>query len=183
MGVVNYFLGSVRSLDNLSRKEKVRRLEKASISMSIKKYIYIYIYKIEGTVDGLTRARTLFKLRNTSYFLINLRSVMSSSSSKACSTALATYPAFLCWKSLMEASTGRVALSNAIIGVQTGTPTWESSLLSTTVYVTLAYLAPFWGSTSLEEWVFPPSTTFLPLWSLLSEGRWDWVGGLWLMKG
>ena len=59
--------------------------------------------------------------------------------------------------------------------------------MSTIVCITLACLAPFWASASWEEWHFPPSTTFLPfyslflLWSIGSAQR-DWVdervGGL-----
>lgn len=41
-------------------------------------------------VMGLTKARSLFKLRKTSCFLIVLRSAMSPGSSRACSVASAT---------------------------------------------------------------------------------------------
>ena len=50
----------------------------------------------ERAVRELTRVRSLFKLRNTSCFLIDLRSVMSSSSNKVYSTASITYPALPC---------------------------------------------------------------------------------------
>ena len=68
-------------------------------------------------VSGLTKARSLFKLRNTSCFLIDLRSAISPTSNKACSTLLATYLALPCWKSLIDASAGRAAPSNTKAGV------------------------------------------------------------------
>lgn len=41
-------------------------------------------------VSSLTRARSFFKLRNTSYFLIDLKVDISPGSNKACSTTSAT---------------------------------------------------------------------------------------------
>lgn len=82
-------------------------------------------------VNRRTRARALFKLRNTSYFLINLKSAMSPSSSRACSTALATYPTIPYWKSLIEALAIRGAPSSSRGGVHAGTSAWESPLMST----------------------------------------------------
>ena len=107
------------------------------------------ILNVRKIVKGLAIARSLFKLRNTSCFLIDLRSAMSTGSSKACSTALATYLALPCWKSLMEASLGRGALSNTMEGVQARTSLWWSPLLfmiapslEDLVCMTLAYLPP-----------------------------------------
>ena len=101
-------------------------------------------------------ARSLFKLRNTSYFLMDLRLAISVGSSKACSTALATYSALLCWKSLIEASRGKGALSSTREGVQVGTLVCWSPLLfmiapslEDIVCMTLACLPPLWTSTSL----------------------------------
>ena len=71
----------------------------------------------KGAVSELTRARSLFKLRNASCFLIDLRSTMSLSSNKARSTASATHPAFPYWKSLIEASEGKGAPSNIMAGI------------------------------------------------------------------
>ena len=51
--------------------------------------------------------RSLFRLRNTLYFFMVLRSVMSSGSCKVCSTAFATYPVFSCLKFLIEEFIGR----------------------------------------------------------------------------
>ena len=68
-------------------------------------------------VSGLTKARSLFRLRNTSCFLIDLKSTISPTSNKACSTLLATYLALPCWKSLIDASAGRAAPSNTKAGV------------------------------------------------------------------
>ena len=50
----------------------------------------------ERAVRELTRARSLYKLRNTSCFLINLRSAMSFGTNRAYSTASDTYLAFTC---------------------------------------------------------------------------------------
>ena len=57
-------------------------------------------------------AKSLFKLRNTSCFFINLRSAMSVGSSRDYFIALATYPALPCWKSLIETLLGRGAPSS-----------------------------------------------------------------------
>ena len=56
----------------------------------------VIILNMRKLVKRLTIARSLFKLRNTSCFLIDLRTAMSAGSSKAYSTTLATYPAFPC---------------------------------------------------------------------------------------
>ena len=115
-----------------------------------------------GVISELTRAKPLFKLRQISCFLIDLKLAMSPGSNKACSMASATYPAFACWKSLIKISAGKGAPSNVMIRVQAEIPTWELLILSTRIYVTLAYLAPFWGSASLNKGPFPPSTTSWP---------------------
>ena len=94
-------------------------------------------------VGGLTKVRSLFKLRNTSCFLIDLRSAISSRSNKACSMPSATYPTLPYWKSLMDALASRAASSNTKAGVQVGTPTLESPFLSIKVCATLDCLAPF----------------------------------------
>lgn len=124
-------------------------------------------------VSRLTRARSLFKLRNTSCFLINLKSAISLGSRKACYMASAMYPAFPCWNSLMEELAERAASSNTKEGFQAGTAILWSCPLSTIdpsledlVWVVLAALAPFCGSTSLGRWLFPSSTTSLPFESL-----------------
>ena len=57
--------------------------------------------------EKLTNARSLFRVRNTSCFFMVLKLAMSSGSSSGCSRALATYPAFPFWKSLIEESRGR----------------------------------------------------------------------------
>lgn len=95
----------------------------------------------------LTRARSLFKVRYTSWFLIPLRLAILAGSNRACSTVLATYPAFPFWKSLMEVSLGRGAPSKSRERVQTGTSTWQLSLLlmiapslEDLVWATLAFL-------------------------------------------
>ena len=98
------------------KDKKVHRLEKSSISTSIKEIITM-INGIKRVVNGLTKARSLFRLRNTSCFLIDLRLAISLGSSKACSMASATYPALPYWKSLMDASAGRVAPSSTRAGV------------------------------------------------------------------
>ena len=77
MGVVHQLLGSVCNLDNLSR-EQTRQLKKLFIILNMRKPIY-----------ELTRAKFFFKLRNTLYFLIDLRSAMSPSNGSAYSTVSA----------------------------------------------------------------------------------------------
>ena len=129
-------------------------------------------------------ARSFFKPRNTLCFLMDLRSAMSLSSSKDCSTTLATYPALPYWKSQIEASLGRGTPSSTRGGALAGTIACWSPLLSVItlsledlVCMTLACLAPLWGSTSQEGWLFSTSTTSLPfcslflLWSTGSDQR------------
>ena len=53
-------------------------------------------------VSKLTKARFLFKVRNTSCFLIDRRSAKSPGSSRAYSTVSAMYLTFPYWKSLIE---------------------------------------------------------------------------------
>ena len=120
----------------------------------------------------LTKARFLFKLRNTSWFLMPLRSTISAGSNRACSMALATYLAFPCWKSLMEALLGKGAPSNTIVGAHAGTSNYWSALFSMTVpsledlvWVTLACLPPLWASASLDGDFLLSSTTSFPFWS------------------
>lgn len=91
----------------------------------------VIILNIRKLIKRLTIARSLFKLRNTSCFLINRRSTISVGSSKAYSTVLATYPSFPYWKSLMDKSLGKGAPSNTMEGVQAGTLVWWSPLLYT----------------------------------------------------
>ena len=50
----------------------------------------------EEVVSELTKARSLFRLRKTSCFLIDFKLAMSPSSSKAYFMASATYPALPC---------------------------------------------------------------------------------------
>ena len=101
-------------------------------------------------------ARSLFKLRNTSCFLIDLRLAISVGSSKDCSTTLAMYPTFPCWKSLIEASLGKGTPSSTRGGAQVRTTAcWPPFLsmiapsLEALVYMTLACLPPLWASGSL----------------------------------
>ena len=56
----------------------------------------VIILNIRKLVKRLTIARSLFKLRNTSCFLIDLKSAISTRSNKAYSMTLDTYPAFPC---------------------------------------------------------------------------------------
>ena len=132
----------------------------------------VIILNMRKLVKRLTIARSLFKLRNTSCFLIDLGTAMSVGSSKACSMTLATYPAFPCWKSLMEVSLSIGAPSNTMEGIQARTSIWWSPLLSTIapsledlVYVNLACLPPLCGSASLGGRFFLSSITSFPFWS------------------
>ena len=90
-------------------------------------------------------ARSLFRLRNTSCFLMDMRSTMSLGSNRDCFTTWAMYPALPCWKSHMEASLGRGAPSSTRGGAQAGTIACWSPLLSPSledlVCMTLACLA------------------------------------------
>ena len=158
-------------------EEEIQRLGKTNIIIKKKKKSWG-----NGAITELTGVRSLFKLRNISCFLIDLRSAMSSGSNKACSTTSAIYPTLPCWKSLIEASAGKGTLSNVMARVQVGTPTWELLLVSTRVYISLACLAPFWGLVSFDKRPFPHSTTLGPfcsfflLWSA-GSGRRGWVNG------
>ena len=74
-----YHLLSLSSLDGLSRKEiKFKKKKKKK--------------RKKKETKGLTMARSFFKLRNTSCFLVDLRSAMSVGSSRDCSTIIAMYP-------------------------------------------------------------------------------------------
>ena len=114
-------------------------------------------------------ARFLFKLRNTSCFLIELRSAISVGSSRACSTMLATYPALPCWNSLIEAS------ERSSVQHQREGPGWDFFLLVTPhVYnSTLTkrsclhdpdLLGPSLGLGFLRWEVSPRLHHFIPLW-------------------
>ena len=117
---------------------------------------------------------------------MTLRSAMSSGSSKACSTASATYPAFPCWKSLIEEFIRRGDLSNTRGEFWFGTLVRRlcplspgALLLKDLVWVVLATLAPLWGSFSLRGTPRPSSITsfpfcsrFLFLFASLGWGSW-----------
>ena len=77
-----------------------------------------------------TIARSLFKPRKTSCFLMDLRSTISLGSSRGCSMTLATYPAVPLWKSRMKALLGRGASSTSKGGAEVGATTQCSPLLS-----------------------------------------------------
>ena len=116
--------------------------------------------------------KSLFKLRNGSCFLINLRSATSMGNSKDCSTVLATYPALSYSKSLIEALLGRGASSSTKGGAQAGILACWSPLLSVIapsledlVCMTLACLPPLWASTSLDGRFLLSSITSFPFWS------------------
>ena len=91
--------------------------------MSIKKKNFFKKSEGRGAISELTKAKPLFKLRKTLCFLINLRLAMSPGSNKACSMASAIYPTIACWKSLIEASTGKGGPSNVMTRVQAWIPT------------------------------------------------------------
>ena len=131
-------------------------------------------------------AKSLFKSRKTSCFLMYLTLAMSFGNRRVCSTASATYPAMPTWKSQMEASHGRGAPFSSKGGAQVEVATWCSPLLFVSwadlVCMPLGYLNPLWGSTYWEEWVFPGSIASLPLSSLfllwsIGSARVCWVGG------
>ena len=87
-------------------------------------------YTIKKKKKKITLARSLFKPRKTSYFLMDLRLAISLGSNRGCSTALATYLAVPLWKSRMDTSLGRGALSSSKGGAQAGAVTQCSPLLS-----------------------------------------------------
>jgi len=131
-------------------------------------------------------ARSFFRPRNTSCFLMDMRSTMSLGSNRDYFTIWAMYPALPCWKSQMEASLGRGAPSSTRGGAQAGTIACWSPLLSPSledlICMTLACLAPLWGLTSWEGWLFPTSTTSFPFCSIFllwSVGTYwsGWLGG------
>ena len=114
-------------------------------------------------------ARSLFKLRNISCFLIDLRLAMSVGSSRAYSTALAMYPALPYQKSLIEASLGKRAPSSTREGAQVGTSICWSPLLSMIapsledlIYMTLACLPPLQALASLGGRFLHSSITSFP---------------------
>ena len=78
--------------------------------------------------EGLTIARSLFRLRNISCFLIDLRSAMSEGSNRAFSTALAMYPTNL---ALLEVSYGHITRKRSSIQHYGGGPGWDFHLLVT----------------------------------------------------
>ena len=144
-------------------------------------------------VKALTRGISLFKVRNTTCFFMDLRSAMSPGNRRVCSKALAAYPAFLCWKSYIEASVGNGASSSTKGGLQAGARLWWSHPLSIIgpslvvgVWAVLAALAPFRGSISLERNPFTSSITsfsFCSRFLFLSFGsaRGTWLG--WGVRG
>ena len=83
---VYHLLSLVCGLNSLSRREACNKEEKEVI----KNKNIISKKKGGGGVKGLTMARSLFKPRNTSCFLMDLRLAESLDSKRACSIALAT---------------------------------------------------------------------------------------------
>ena len=131
-------------------------------------------------------ARSLFRSRKTSCYVIDLRLAMSLGSNKECSIASVTYPVVPYWKSRMEASLSKGASSNSMRKAQVEAIARWSPLLSPSlvnlVCISLGCLAPLWGSISWEGWVLLVSATSLPfsfiflLWST-GSGQRDWMGG------
>ena len=108
-------------------------------------------------------ARYLLRLRKILCLLIDRSSAISSGSSKACFTASATQPAVAPWKFLVEVVANKGTPSNIGTRSQARGSSWGSLLLSAPLFPILTCLAVLWALSSWEGWVFPVSTTSLPL--------------------
>ena len=146
MGIVHQFLGHMRSLNCLCKKKKKKGMSWNNWNNLKKKEKK----KKRREKEKLTNARSLFRVRNTSCSFMVLKSAMLSGSSSGCSRALATYPAFLFWKSLIEESRRNGDPFSTKGGFQVWTLGRRSCPLSTMapsvedlVWATLAILAPF----------------------------------------
>ena len=116
MGTIHHFLSLKRGLDGL-----------------------------EGKRNTIKKKKTWQGLSSTSCFLMDLKSNISLGSNKDYSTVSATYPALPCWKSRLEASLERGALSSSRDGAQVGaTAQWLTFLspsLANLVCIPLGCLA------------------------------------------
>jgi len=128
-------------------------------------------------------AKSLFSPRKILLCLKDLRSVISLGRSRDCSTTFATYLAVPCWKSRIEASLCKRALSSSMHEAQTAAAVSWSPLLSASVADLVCRphccLDPLWGSTSLGGMFFPISITSFPFFShflLWSARSARWVG-------